>query len=50
MRHGPELSAGVVDEGDGSPVGGSDVPALAQEVDLVVSVEASFQMESQMQV
>jgi hypothetical protein len=40
----------VMDEGDGGSFGGSDVPALAEEVDLVVGVDPSFQVESQMQI
>ena len=50
LSEGPELSERVMDERDGRPLGGSDVPASAQEVDLVVGVDASFQMERQMQV
>src|ERR1700689_4394920 len=46
----PELSEGVMDEGDGGSFGGSDVPALAEKVDLVVGVDPSFQVESQMEV
>src|ERR1035438_8223964 len=50
LSDGPELSERVMDERDGRPPGGSDVPASAQEVDLVVGVDASFQRERQMQV
>ena len=32
----PELSEGMMDEGDGGALGGGDVPAWAQKVDLVV--------------
>lgn len=39
-----------MNEGDGGSFGGSDVPALAQKVDLVVGVDPSFQVESQMEV
>jgi len=39
-----------MDEGDGGSLGGSDVPASAKKVDLVVGVDPSFQMESQMEV
>lgn len=46
----PELSEWVMDESDGGSLGGSDGPALAKKVDLVVGVDPSFQMESQMEV
>jgi hypothetical protein len=39
-----------MDECDGGTFGGSDVPALAEEVDLVVGVDPAFQMERQMEV
>ena len=39
-----------MDEGDGGSFGGSDVPALAQKVDLVVGVDPSFEVERQMEV
>ena len=39
-----------MDQGDGGSFGGSDVPALAKKVDLVVGVDPSFQVESQMEV
>ena len=39
----PELSERMMDEGDGGFFSGSDVPALAEKVDLVVGVDASFQ-------
>lgn len=47
---GPKLSEWVVDQSDGGSFGGSDVPALAQKVDLVIGVDPSFQMERQMEV
>ena len=46
----PELSERVMDQCDRGSLGGSDVPALAQKVDLVVGVDPSFQVESQMEV
>ena len=46
----PEVSEGMVDQGDGGSFGGRDVPALAEEIDLAVSVDASFQMQRQMEV
>ena len=39
-----------MDEGDGGSLSGSDVPALAEKVDLVVGVDPSFQVESQMEI
>jgi hypothetical protein len=39
-----------MDESDGGSSGGGDVPALAKKVDLVVGVDPSFQVESQMEV
>lgn len=50
MSDRPELSERVMDEGDGGSFGRSDVPALAKKVDLVVGVDPSFEMESQMEV
>ena len=46
----PEVPEGMVDQGDGGLFGGSDVPTLAEEVDLAVGVDASFEMERQMEV
>jgi len=46
----PELSERVMDQGDGGSFGGSDVPALTKKVDLVIGVDASFQMERQMEI
>ena len=39
-----------MDESDRGSFGGSDVPALAKKVDLVVGVNAAFQMKGEMQV
>ena len=39
-----------MNQGDGGSFGGGDGPALAQEVDLVVGVDPSFQVERQMEV
>jgi hypothetical protein len=50
MGDGPELAQGMMDEGDARSFGWGNVPALTQKVDLVVGVDASFQMECQMQV
>jgi hypothetical protein len=46
----PELAPGMMDEGDARAIGWGDVPASAQEVDLLVGVDAAFQMERQMQI
>lgn len=46
----PKLSEGVVNQRDGGSFGGSDVPALTEKVDLLIGVDASFQMERQMEV
>ena len=43
----PELSERVMNQGDGGSFGGSDVPALTQKGDLVIGVDAAFQMERQ---
>ena len=50
MGDHPELSEGVMNQGDGGSFGGSDVPALTQKVDLVIGVDPSFQVERQMEV
>ena len=50
MGDRPELSERMMNQGDGGSFGGSDGPALTQKVDLVVGVDAPFQMESQMEV
>jgi len=39
-----------MNQGDGGSFGGSDVPALTQKIDLVIGVDAAFQMERQMEV
>ena len=50
MGDHPELSERVMDQSDGRSFGGSDMPALAQKVDLVVGVDPTFEMERQMEV
>lgn len=50
MGDRPEVPAGVMDERDGRSFGGGDVPALAQEIDLVVGVDPALQMERQMEI
>ena len=39
-----------MDKGDRGFFGGSKVPALAEKIDLVVGVDAAFQVEGQMEV
>ena len=50
MSDRPELSQRVVDESDGRPLGGGDVPTASQKVDLLVGVDATFQMQGQMEI
>jgi hypothetical protein len=50
LNDGPELSERTVDESDCGSLGGSDVPASAKKVDLIVGVDTPFQVESQMEV
>ena len=50
LRDGPELSEWVMNEGDRGLFGGADVPASAKEIDLIVRVDPTLQMESQMQI
>ena len=50
MGDHPELSERVINQSDGGSFGGGDVPALTKKVDLVIGVDASFQMESQVEV
>ena len=50
MRDDPEAVVGVVDDGDGFGVGGSDGPVLAEEVQGVIGVEAALEVEGQMEV
>ena len=50
MGDHPELSERVMNEGYGGSFGGGDMPALAKKVDLVIGVDPSFEVESQMEV
>lgn len=50
LSDGPELSEGMMDQGDGGSFGGSDGPALAQKVDLVIGVDPSFEVKRQMEI
>ena len=46
----PELDFGMVDEGHGMPRGGSDRIAVTEEINLVVGVDASLDMQCQMEI
>ena len=45
LGHDPELALGMVNESDGMPSGGTDRPTATEEVDLVVGVDASAEVE-----
>ena len=45
LRHDPELALGMVNEGDGMTSGGTDGPTATEEVDLVVGIDASAEVE-----
>ena len=45
LGYDPELVFGMVNEGDGTPSGGTDRPTATEEVDLVVGVDASAEVE-----
>jgi len=50
LGHDPELALGMVDEGDGMASSSADGPTAAQEINLVVGVDASGQVECQMEI
>jgi len=50
LRDHPEVSARVMDEGNGGFFSVGDMPALSEEVDLAVGVDPAFQVERQMEV
>ena len=50
LGYDPELALGMVNEGDGMPSGGTDRPAATEEVDLVVGVDASAEVEGEMEI
>ena len=50
MGYDPELVFGMVNEGDGTPSGGTDWPAATEEVDLVVGVDASAEVAGEMEI
>ena len=45
MGYDPELVFGMVNEGNGMPGGGTNRPTATEEVDLVVGVDASAEVE-----
>ena len=45
MGYDPELALGMVNEGNGMPSGSADGPAATEEVDLVVGVDATTEVE-----
>ena len=50
MRHDPELALRMMDNGHGVLGGGADGPASTQEIDLVVGVDATSQIDGQMKI
>ncbi len=50
MRHDPELTLGMMNNGHGVPGGRADGPASTQEVDLVVRVDPPTQIKRQMEI
>ena len=50
MGDHPELSERLMNQSDAGSFGGADLPALTKKVDLVIGVDASFQIESQVEV
>lgn len=50
MDNDPKLATGMVDDGEGSAMGGADGPATAQEIDLVIGVAAAREVKRQVEV
>jgi len=50
LGYDPELAFGMVNEGDGMPSGGTDRPATTEEVDLVVGVDTSAEVDGEMEI
>ena len=50
LGYDPELVFGMVNEGDGMPSGGTDRPATTEEVDLVVGVDTSAEVDGEMEI
>ena len=50
MGHDPQLALRVMDESDGGVSRGCDWPTAAQEMALLIKVDAAGQVESQMEV
>ncbi len=46
----PKLASGMVDEGNGVTLGGSNGPAAAEEVDLMIGIESAREVEGEVQV
>jgi len=46
----PELALGMVNEGDGMPGGGTDRPTATEEINLVIGVDASAEVQGQMEI
>ena len=50
MRHDPELTLRMVNEGHGMASSGTDGPTTTEEIDLVVGVDAAAEVEGQMEI
>jgi len=50
VGHDPELAQGMVNESHGMAGGGRNGPTAAEEIDLVVSIDTSCEVDSQMQI
>ena len=50
LGHDPELALWMVNEGDGMPSGRTDWPAATKEVDLVVGVDTSAEVDGEMEI
>jgi hypothetical protein len=46
----PELAVGMVNEGDGLAVGGSDGAATTEEIDLLIGIDPATAMQGQMEI
>lgn len=46
----PELASGMVDEGNGVALSGSNGPTAAEEVDLMIGIESAREVEGEVQV
>lgn len=50
MGDDPELAARMVNDGDGVFLGGADGPTSAEEIDVMIFVAATAEMEGEMEV